>query len=136
MSAVTLENMQYTKVSPVGFDATVTAIEEATSEAGFRVQHIHDVQETLRQKGFTRTPMKIVELCNAGYADKALRGDVAVSLFMPCKIVVYEDDGRTVVSALRPAMISAFFPEAGLEDVATEVDTKVRAIVDRATSQR
>lgn len=128
--------MKYTKASPNAFAETVSAIEENTREAGFRVQHIHDVQQTLTEKGFDRAPMKIVELCNAGYADKALRADVAVSLFMPCKIVVYEEDGQVMVSALRPTVLSDFFPQAGLEAVAAEVDAKVRTIVDRSTSPR
>ncbi len=122
----------YKKKTSKKFDETVAKIEELTASKQFRVLHVHDVQATLAEKGLEREPMKIVEICNAKFAHKALGVNHDVGLFMPCKINVYTENGETVVSAMRPAMISEFFEQPELKALADEVDTIVRSIVDEA----
>ncbi len=127
-----IPEMSYTVTTSKPFDEAVEAVKARTAEKGFRVLHVHDVRATLAEKGFQRGPMKIVEVCNAKYANSVLQADPAISLFMPCKINVYSDDGRTVISALRPATMATFFPGAALGSIPGEVDTVVRSIVDEA----
>lgn len=124
--------LDYTKNTKKRFDEAVAAIEELTAAKGFRVLHIHDVQSTLREKGFEREPFKIVEICNAKFAHTALGLNEKVALFMPCKINVYAKGGKTVISAARPKIISEFFSEPKIRDLADDVDAIVRSIVDEA----
>jgi uncharacterized protein (DUF302 family) len=114
------------------FDAAVKAVEEKTAEKGFRVLHTHDVAGTLAEKGFPRDPLKIVEICNARYASEALKKDVSVALMLPCPIAVYTQGGKTIISTMLPSMLVEFYPEAGLEKVAAEVEQAVLKIVDEA----
>ncbi len=132
MVSATSRDLGYIKISRHGFAETVAAVVAGAEALGFKVQHVHDVSATLAGKGFPRPPLQIVEVCNAHYASQALGGDVAVSLFMPCKINVYEQDGQVVVNALRPALLAEFFPAAGLEGLAAEVDAVICHIVDDA----
>ncbi len=125
-------NLEYDLDSDRKFDDVVADVEKYTVENGFKVLHIHDVQETLSEKGFERGPLKIIEVCNAKFAHRALARDIAVSLFMPCKINVYTVKGKTKIKALRPALISEFFPKAGLDNLALEADKIITAIVDSA----
>ena len=120
----------YTFETEKGFDETVARIEEITASKGFRVLHIHNVQATLDEKGFKRGPFKIVEICNSKFAYTALGVNEDVGLFMPCKINIYTKEGKTVISAMRPALISEFFNSPELKSLATEVDAIVRSIVD------
>ncbi|MEE9554700.1 MAG: DUF302 domain-containing protein [candidate division Zixibacteria bacterium] len=122
--------LDYTKTSEKQFDDVVSGVEKTTAERGFRVLHIHNVKATLEEKGFERGPFKIIEICNAKFAHKALGINEDVALFMPCKINVYTKDGKTVLSAARPKVISEFFSEPGLKELADEVDGIVRSIVD------
>lgn len=100
----------------------LAALEQAVADNGFRVLHIHDVQATLAEKGFQREPLKIIEVCNAKFAHEALRKNMDVALFMPCRFAVYTEAGQTVVSLGRPTLISQMMPQAGLDDLATEVE--------------
>jgi uncharacterized protein (DUF302 family) len=120
----------YTCETKKGFDEAVMQLQERTAERGFRVLHVHDVQATLAEKGLKRTPFKIIEICNSKYAYKALGINEDVGLFLPCKINIYVKNGKTVISAMRPSMISDFFHEKELKEVADEVDAIVRSIVD------
>lgn len=123
-------NLEYEVKTDKPFDEVVKNVEELTAEKMFRVLHIHDVQATLAEKGFEREPLKIIEICNAKFAYEALKKEMSVSLFMPCKINVFTSGGKTIVKAMRPAAISEFYPEAGLDDMATGVDKTIIDIVD------
>lgn len=125
-------DLDYTKISDRDFEDAVALVERLTADRGFRVLHIHDVKATLHEKGFERGPFKIIEICNAKFAHKALGITEDVGLFMPCKINVYAREGKTVISAARPLMISDFFSQPDLKELATEVDGVVRSIVDEA----
>lgn len=52
----------YTVKTSKPFAAAVEAVQAKTAEKGFKVQHVHDVQKTLAEKGFQRDPFSIVEI--------------------------------------------------------------------------
>lgn len=114
--------------------AAVAAVEAKAAEKGFRVLGRHDVAGLLREKGFERSAMQIVEICAAKYAHRALAADNLISIFLPCPVCVYEEDGRTLIATMRPTAIGALFPEADLGDLPAEVEAIVRAIVDEAAA--
>lgn len=125
-------DFEYRVTSSRPFDDVVADVERLSVAHSFRVLHVHDVQATLAERGFSREPLKIIEICNARFADEALRKDVRVSLFMPCKINVYVDGGQTMITVMRPSAIAEVLPEAGLAVLAGEVDRVVVDIADRA----
>lgn len=127
-------HLEYTVASGRPFDAVVADVERLTAEKKFRVLHVHDVQTTLAEKGFAREPLKIIEICNAKFAHEALNKDMRVSVFLPCKINVYTEEGRTKIKAMRPLAIKEMLPDSGLDTVAQEVDKIVVDIVDRAAA--
>ncbi len=131
MSAIAT-GFDYTVTTDKSFDEAVAAVESLSAAAGFRVLATHDVAATLASKGFEREPYKIVEICQAGPAFRALAADPLVGLFMPCKVNVFTRDGKVVLSAMRPTLLAEFFPGKGLEDLANEVDAAVRGVVDKA----
>ncbi|MFZ1682892.1 MAG: DUF302 domain-containing protein [Candidatus Zixiibacteriota bacterium] len=113
-------------------DDAVAAIETESQEAGFRVLHIHDVQATLAAKGFVREPMKIVEICNAKFANAVLSVDPRISLMLPCPISVYAEKGRTTITALRPSAMVDYFPSPEVETIALAVEEQIIKIVESA----
>jgi len=114
------------------FEEAVATVEKKAAEKGFRVLHTHDVAATLAEKGFAREPLKIIEICNAKYASQVLNKDVKISLMLPCPISVYVKEGKTHISTLLPSSIAEFFPQAGIEDLAGEVERIVLNIVEEA----
>jgi uncharacterized protein (DUF302 family) len=123
---------EYTVESKKPFDAVVHDLETRSAESGFRVLHTHDVAATLREKGFPREPLKIIEVCNAGYANEVLKKDVRIAVMLPCPIAVYSEGGQTRITALRPVAMSSFYADAGIEEVAKKVDEAITAIIDKA----
>lgn len=99
----------------------MAAIEITAQEKGFRVLYIHDMQATLAAKGFTTEPMKIIEICNARFASQVLAKDKKFSLMLPCPISVFVEQGKTFISALKPRVLSDYYPGEGIEEIAEEV---------------
>ncbi len=127
-----MKTFERTVTTDKAFDEAVSAIERKAAEKGFRVLHTHDVAATLAEKGFPREPMKIVEICNAKYASQVLAKDVKISLMLPCPVSVYVEKGKTHISTMLPSSIVQFYPEAGIEDLASEVEKIVLEIVEGA----
>ena len=127
-----MRNFDHTVISQKSFQEAVTAIEKKSAEKSFRVLHTHDVAATLAEKGFPREPLKIIEICNAKYASEVLKKDVKLSLMLPCPISVYVQGGKTYISAMLPSSIVDFFPNAGIETLASDVERIVLEIIEEA----
>ncbi|KKU32344.1 hypothetical protein A3K29_05915 [Candidatus Collierbacteria bacterium RIFOXYB2_FULL_46_14] len=125
-------NFDYTVTTKKSFDEAVGAVERETLKAGFRVLYIHDVAETLKEKGLEIEPLKIIEICNAKSAYAVLQADIKMGLCLPCKINVYRKDGATYISGMRPIILPQFFPEADLGNLPDEVDAVIRGIIDES----
>jgi uncharacterized protein (DUF302 family) len=125
-------DIDYTIKTAKPFDDAVEAVVQATTAAGFRVLFVHDVAATLAEKGFVRDRVSIIELCNAKYASQVLAADVRIGLMLPCPIMVYAENGEVFISTMKPSIIAGFFPEAGIEDVAADVEAVLVKIIDSA----
>ena len=68
----------YTKTTTKIFDVAVKSVEEEIAKANMGVLYIHDVQKTLEEKGFKRDSFKIIEFCNAKYANEFLNADIDI----------------------------------------------------------
>lgn len=120
----------YTTTTTKTFDEAVVRVQDEIAKAGMRVLHVHDVQATLAEKGLEREPLKIVEFCNAKLANEFLNIDIKIGLCLPCKINVYTKDGQTVISGMRPIVLSQFFPQADLGERPQEVDRIIQTIIN------
>jgi uncharacterized protein (DUF302 family) len=120
------------RVLRTSFQDVLARIPEALKSEGFGVLTEIDVEETLKKKlGVDFRHYRILGACNPAFARQALDADLEIGRFMPCNIVVYEDDEhRTVVSAIDPiASMAAAGESPALRALAAIVQEKlVRAI--------
>lgn len=122
----------YQVTTQKAFDDAVAAVQKQTQVNGFRVLYTHDVQATLAEKNFQRESLKIIEVCNAKYADTALMIDITVSLLMPCRINVYREDGKTVISTVKPKALVTMFNNNKLDAFANDVEEVLLKIIDQS----
>lgn len=125
-------DFDYAVTTKKSFDEAVKSVEEETKNAGFRVLYTHDVTATLAEKNFQIEPLKIIEICNAKSAYTVLQADIKIGLMLPCKINVYQKNGKTYISGMRPIILSQFFPQANLGDLPKEVDAMIRGIINKS----
>ncbi len=127
------QDMVYAVDTPMSVDAATVSVLAAVEKAGWSVFAVHDVAERLAAKGFAQKPLKIIEICSGKYANEFLNQNRLSSLCMPCKINVFEKDGKTVVAALNPVVAAEFFPGVSAE-TAKAAAKDLRAIVDAAVA--
>ena len=115
------------------FDEAVVSVLKAVEQKGWSLFQVYDVKERLAAKGFSQKPLKIIEMCSAKYANQFLNKSRLISLCMPCKINVVEDNGKVKIIGMKPTMISQFFPEVD-EQEAREAETDIIDIIEKARS--
>ena len=86
-----MKSFLHTVDTQKSFEAAVEAVETKVAEKNFRVVNTYDVAATLTEQGFPRSPLKIIEVCNARLASEALEKDINVALMLPCPIAVYTE---------------------------------------------
>ena len=91
--------MQYIEISNKSVQEVVDNLKGVASKYKYGIQHIHNVQETLKSKGIDLgNECQIVDICNPIIAEKFLSEDMSLSIIMPCKISVYTQDGDTMIA--------------------------------------
>jgi uncharacterized protein (DUF302 family) len=113
------------------FDEAVVAVLKSVEQKGWTLFHVYDVKERLAAKGFQQQPLKIIEICSGKYANAFLNKNRLVSMCMPCKINVFEENGTVKIAGMKPSMISQFFPEITPAD-AEAAEKDLKEIVDAA----
>lgn len=111
------------------------ALQEAVQANHFGVMQVHNLKETMAKKGveFDRECL-IFEVCQPQQAKKVLEENMSVSTALPCRISIYEEDGNTILAALKPTTLLAMFETPQLAGVAKEVEDTMVKIMKEAAS--
>ena len=126
-----INDFAYTIETEKNFDEAVISVRKAVENKGWVVFQVYDYKEILAVKGFKQKPLKIIEICSGKYANQLLNKNRLISLCMPCKINVLEEDGKVKIIGMNPTIISQFFPEISKQE-AEEVEKDIKEIVDNA----
>lgn len=115
-------------------DAAST-LQTAVEANRFGVMQVHNLKETMTKKGveFSRECL-IFEVCQPQQAKKVLDADMSVSTALPCRISVYEEDGKTILATLKPTTLLAMFNVPQLKEVAQEVEDTIVKIMKEAAA--
>lgn len=136
MSAQLTQQSKYgfSRTVDMPFDEAIEKTREALKGEGFGVLAEIDLKEKLREKiGVDFRRYTILGACNPPLAHKSLQQDIQIGLLLPCNVVVYEadDEKKSVVAAIdAKAMLSIAGHGAELEEVAAEVNERLRRVVD------
>jgi uncharacterized protein (DUF302 family) len=80
-----------------------TALQAAVQANHFGVMHVHNLKETMNKKGVEfNHECLFFEVCHPQQAKKVLEQDMSVSTALPCRISIYEEEGKTVLATLKP----------------------------------
>lgn len=112
------------------------SLQAAVEANSFEVMHIHNLKETMVKKGvdFTRECL-IFEVCQPHQAKKVLDEDMSLSTALPCRISIYEEEGKTIIATLKPTTLFTLFNIPQLEGVAREVEDTIARIMNEAASR-
>ncbi len=126
-----IEDFAYIVETEKSFGGAVVSVLKAVEQKGWTLFQIYDVKERLAAKGFEQKPLKIIEICSGKYANQFLNKNRLISLCMPCKINVLEENGKVTIIGMKPTMISQFFPEVSRKE-AEGAEKEIVEIIDSA----
>jgi len=103
----------------VSYEKALDMARAALKAEGFGVLTEIDVKETLKAKiGAEFRKYDILGACNPSIAFMGLQRHLELGLLLPCNVIVYEDEGGSVVSIQDPAEMLAVTKNPELEEVA------------------
>ncbi len=121
----------YKKQVDLSFADAVSKAKEELKKEEFGVLTEIDVKDTMKKKiDADYDNYIILGACNPVFAHKALQTDKQIGLLLPCNVIVYEDGGSVVVSAIMPTVAMGVANISELAEVAREVEEKLKRVVD------
>ena len=125
--------MQYgfSKTTDYNFDQAIDKVTEELKKEGFGVLTSIDVKETLKKKiNVDFKKYTILGACNPALAHQALLAEEELGLLLPCNVIVYEKNDKTVVSIFDPNVMAYLIDNSEMKIVAEEVKNKLKRVLE------
>jgi len=107
--------MIYTVTTSTDLETVKSELEAKAKEVGFGVLNSYAFKRILEEKGYPiEKDITVFELCNPAGAQQALTYLSEISVYLPCRISVYQENGVTVLSTI------------GLEEIVKTFDVDER----------
>lgn len=123
----------YVKETPLFIDAVEERLKAAAKNHQFSVLHVTDLRAKIQSNDLDFAPAcKVLDVCNPYRAKEVLDAKMAISTALPCRISIYEENGKTIVATLLPSKVLGMFGVEGLEPVAESVERDLIKIINEA----
>ena len=123
--------MEYTRYGlrirvPMPYEEAVEKVTAALKEEGFGILTEIDVKATLKKKlDVDFRKYIILGACNPPLAYRALTAEREIGLLLPCNVIVYEEDGGSVIAVADPIAMMEIVGNEALNEVAQEARTRL-----------
>ncbi|WP_058308025.1 DUF302 domain-containing protein [Gracilibacillus massiliensis] len=123
----------YTVTSKRNMDQTIQSLEDRLTEEKFGVLWEFDIKEKLQSKDIDFDQDYIVlEVCNPKEASRVLKKNQLVGYFLPCKIVVYDDNGKIKIGLPKPSVMIDLVEDEELKDIALDIEKRLISAIDQS----
>ncbi|HET6896155.1 MAG TPA: DUF302 domain-containing protein [Candidatus Baltobacteraceae bacterium] len=113
-------------------DEAVERVRALLKDEGFGVLCEIDVGKTLHEKlGEDFRPYRILGACNPALAYQALSADPQLGLLLPCNVVVQQESGHSIVSAIDAAAMMNVANNPALLPIAREANARLQRVIER-----
>ncbi|VDG97091.1 Uncharacterized conserved protein [Lysinibacillus sphaericus] len=123
----------YVKETTKTRNDAIQAIEASLQEAKFGVLWNFDLSAKLEEKGVQPpAPYTVLEVCKPSIAANVLNENLLAGAFLPCKIVVFEEDGVIKIAMPLPTKLMEGFGDERILTTAKEVEQQLITCIDQA----
>ena len=113
------------------FDKAVEAVTEELKKQGFGILTRIDVKEKFKEKlGIDFKNYVILGACSPPHAHKAILAEEDIGLMLPCNVLVYEKEGKTILSIIKPSAGMGMIDNEALRQIAQEVEARLKQVFD------
>lgn len=123
----------YTVSSTKGMKETINSLQESLKDEQFGVLWEFDVKGKLDEKGLEfPEDFTVLEVCNPHEAKRVLDVNKLVGYFLPCKIVVYVEDGETKIGMPKPTELIKAVEDSQLLEFAADIEKRLMNAIDKS----
>ena len=122
----------YKRVINDSFESVEAKAREMLAEQGFGVLTEVNVKNTLKEKlDIDLGKYQILGACNPSLAFEALSSELGVGLFMPCNVVVWENENKsTTVASIDAKTMSDLIQNDQIDALAERVNSLLKIALD------
>jgi len=121
----------FSKTTDYGFEQAIEKVTEELKKEGFGVLTTIDVKDTLKKKiNVDFKKYTILGACNPNLAHGGLQVEEELGLLLPCNVIVYEKNEKTVVSFFDPIVMTVVIDNPEMKPVAEEVKSKLKRVLE------
>jgi len=123
-------NYGFTKELDVPFEEAVEKVTARLADEGFGILTKIDVREKFKEKlGIDFMKYVILGACNPANAHSAILAEQDIGLMLPCNVIVYEKEEKTIVSVIKPSAAMQMVDNKDLQKIAVAVEAKLSKVV-------
>ena len=113
------------------FDQVIEQVTTALKTEGFGVLTEIDFSGTLKKKLDVDVPnYRILGACNPQFAYKSYLKENKIGVMLPCNVIIQQVESGIEVSAVDPIASMQGVGNQDLEEIAQEVQAKLKAVID------
>ncbi|HDJ29676.1 MAG TPA: DUF302 domain-containing protein [Candidatus Acetothermia bacterium] len=110
----------------------VKQVKEGLQIEGFGVLTEVDVEKVMEEKLRVRfRPYTIIGACNPPLSNRAFNTNLEAGLVLPCNVIIYEQNGKSVVEIADPKKAMGILADPRLDDVIAAARTRLERVVER-----
>ncbi|WP_096439790.1 DUF302 domain-containing protein [Alteribacter populi] len=126
-------NFDFTVKTDKHPEQVLSDLESTLKEEEFGVLWSFNVKEKLDEKGLGFDDnFYILEVCNPKDAKQVLETNKMAGYFLPCKVVVYVDQGQTYIGMPKPTSLMDFVDDSQVRHVANDVEQRMMRCIEKA----
>ena len=124
-------NYGFTKGIDASFEDTLDKVLNELEKEGFGILTKINIAEKFKEKlGIDFKKYIILGACNPPSAHKAILAEENIGLMLPCNVVIYERQNKTVVSIIKPKVAMEIIGNVELEQIASTIEQKLEKVFD------
>jgi uncharacterized protein (DUF302 family) len=127
-------DINYQVKTDKNFEKALEDLKKSLSTINFGVLWELNFKDKFKEKEleFDRNFM-VLEVCNPKQAKEVLDINIEAGYFLPCKVVVYENEGSVFIGMPRPtSLISMIDGKDELKSIAKDVEKYLKSAIDGA----
>ncbi len=123
----------FEKETDKDFKTALADLKAAISAKSFSVMWEQSLKDKLQEKGQDfNTEFTVLEVCNPVKAAKVLNQKIEAGYMLPCKMAVYEKNGKVFLGMQNPLRLIEIMNESSLQDIAQEVADALSSAINAA----
>lgn len=128
-----LDSIIYKIETSKKIEDVICNIEKSCADNQFSLLNTYAYHEVVKSKGFPiKREVYVYEICNAKVAALVLEAEPIFAPFMPCRIAVYEQNNKTIISTQNmEIMLTSFDTNSEFYQETSTLFSKLKLVIEQ-----